>query len=85
VAVIQVSKDGVGAIGFSPAVIDKTNEPIAVPPKSDEGRQVIAYLEECCSSNGLRTRFTEPAEDSGLPAGCVQLLPASGSDESVNR
>jgi hypothetical protein len=66
VAIIQAGRDGVSAVGFAPAVIDMTNEPVAAEPSSDEGRRVLAYLAECCASQGLRTRFAEPDSDSGL-------------------
>ena len=39
VAIVRAGRDGVGAVGFAPAVINQANEPIAVAPDSDEGRR----------------------------------------------
>lgn len=77
VAVIRVSAAGIGAVGYAPAVIDPGNEPTAVAPDSADGRRVLEYLRECCVTQNLAVTFTEPTVESGLPAGCVQVLPAS--------
>ncbi|MFD6568097.1 CapA family protein [Micromonospora profundi] len=83
VAIVRAGRAGVGAVGFAPAVINQANEPIAVAPDSDEGRRVLDYLKECCTSQGLRVRFGTPEADSGLPPGCVQLLPPDGTTRST--
>lgn len=79
VAVAQVARDGVLAAGFCPAVINQDNEPIHVPADSGDGQQVVSYLEECCAIEKLPVRMVQPAEESGLPAGSVQIIPCSTS------
>ena len=77
-AVVQVARGGVLAVGFCPAVISQDNEPIHVPADSRDGQQVVSYLEECCATEKLPVRMVQPAEDSGLPAGSVQIVPCCG-------
>ncbi|MER6049265.1 CapA family protein [Streptomyces sp. NPDC020883] len=82
VAVVRLDARGVHAAGFCPAVIDTRNEPVPVAPQSEDGRRVAAYLAECCAQEQLPTRFTPPQEGSGLPAGSIQALPATESEQS---
>lgn len=74
-AVIRMNGSTIEAVGFLPALIDQENEPVPVEPDSADGRRVIDYLKRCCEEELLPTTVIEPRPGSGLPDGCVQLLP----------
>jgi poly-gamma-glutamate synthesis protein (capsule biosynthesis protein) len=75
-AVIRLNGSEIGAVGFLPALIDRDNEPVPAEPGGPEGRLVADYLKRCCDEELLPTSVVEPRPDSGLPAGCLQLLPS---------
>jgi hypothetical protein len=74
-AVVTVGSNGVGSVGFRPAVIDAANQPNHVAPDDPQGQQVIDYLRRCCAYEGLTTQVARPEKGSELPVDCVQLLP----------
>jgi poly-gamma-glutamate synthesis protein (capsule biosynthesis protein) len=76
VAVLRMNDKGVGAVGFCPAVIDETNEPVSVAPDSEDGRRVVDYLRRCCAEELLPTKVVPPLAGSDLPPTSVQLVPA---------
>jgi Bacterial capsule synthesis protein PGA_cap len=75
VTVARVDREGVLAVGFCPAVINQNNEPVHVPMDSEDGKRVISYLEDCCTSEKLVVRLVQPTKEAGLPAGSVQIVP----------
>jgi poly-gamma-glutamate synthesis protein (capsule biosynthesis protein) len=81
VAVVQADGDGVLAAGFCPAVIGPGNEPYHVAADSEDGKRVIAYLQECCSSQNLAIQMVQPGQEAGLPAGSVQIVAADTARE----
>ncbi|MEU4339249.1 CapA family protein [Micromonospora lupini] len=76
VAVVRVDRSGITAVGFCPAVINADNDPIQVAADSEDGKRVLDYLQEACTSEKLPVRFVRPTLDAGLPVGSVQILPS---------
>lgn len=47
--------------GFAPCVLGPDNSPRPVAASTPEGKEVIDYLERCCESEGIATRFERDA------------------------
>ncbi len=65
----------VDAIGFLPCRLTPEGPVVAVNPDSPEGREVVDYVEKCCTTQGLNARIeTDGAiELAGYPT--VRVLP----------
>jgi poly-gamma-glutamate synthesis protein (capsule biosynthesis protein) len=50
--------EGVVDLGFVPCRLRPDGRVAAVDPDSDEGREVVAYVERCNSSQKLNARIT---------------------------
>ena len=71
----KATRDGITDIGFLPCRLRPNGQVEPVDPDSDEGREVIAYIETCNRTQGLKTAIV--AEDAISLAGhrSVRLVP----------
>ena len=72
----QAGATGVEAFGFLPCRLRPDGKVEAVDHESDEGREVVAYMETCNLTQGLNARIT--AEGAPQLAGrrTLRVLPA---------
>lgn len=66
---------GFDEIGFVPCRLRPDGRVAAVDPRSDEGREVLAYVERCNATQRLNARIDDGAAAMVGPARAVRVLP----------
>ncbi len=75
-AYARATRSGFGDIGFVPCRLRPDGSIDAVDPESAEGREVVAYVERCNATQGLKVALAADEGTIGGHSG-VRVLPAS--------
>jgi poly-gamma-glutamate synthesis protein (capsule biosynthesis protein) len=80
----RASAGGIAEVGFVPCMLRPDGRVEPVDPASDEGRQVIAYVERCNASQGLDARIAPHGTPIGGHA-ALSVLPPDPVSEPLSR